>query len=168
MGQFSWKCSDTGNALLEYTTDEVGLVPDTWTKKAYLLIPKEFGGGYYSVDNNYEGYGDFYDKDGKAHDAYEELAKWNGVTGKDTQESRCNAIELYYTGYRPEISKYADGNHNLPETLTYPLKITEEPMDYEDADPCTDDPNQGWGEYLPDDWDDDDDWSSDEDEEDED
>ena len=151
MGQFSWKCSDTGHALLEDSTDEVGLVPDTWTKKAYLLIPKEFGGGYYSVDNNYDGYGRFYDNDGKAHDAYEELARWNGITGKDTQASRCNAIELYYTGYNPDMSNYADGNHNIPETMKYPLKITEEPMDYEDAEPCTDDPNQGWGEYLPED-----------------
>ena len=26
---------------------------------------------------------------------------------------------------------------------------------YEDAEPSYDDPDQGWGDYLPDDWDDD-------------
>ena len=147
MGQFSWKCADTGNALLEDSTDEVGLVPNSWTKKAFLLIPKEFGGGAYSVDGNYEGYGEFYDDAGNPHDAYEELAKWNGITGKDTQDSRCNAINLYYTPADPLVSPYQDGNHNTTATMKYPLKIVENCMPYEQAGCCTDDPNQGWGEY---------------------
>ena len=151
MGQFSWKCSDTGHALLEETISTDGLVPDTWTKDAYLLIPKEFGGGYFEVHGDYDGYGRFYDKDGNKHDAYEELAKWNGVPGKNAVESRHIAIMLYFKAKDPSHSQYADDNHNTYETLKYPLKITEEPMDYEDAEPCTDDPNQGWGEYLPED-----------------
>lgn len=156
MGQFSWKCSDTGHALLEGCIDEVGLVPDTWTKKAYLLIPKEFGGGHYSVDHNYDGYGRFYDKDGETHDAYEELARWNGVAVDDPRKSRCNAIDLYWRTLE------GDGGHNSPDVMKYPLKITEEPMAYEDAEPCTDDPNQGWGEYLPEEEDEDDNWAWDE------
>jgi formiminotetrahydrofolate cyclodeaminase len=48
-------------------------------------------------------------------------------------------------------SKYEDYNHNVPATMKYPLKITERPMPYEAAGCATDDPNQGWGEYEPDD-----------------
>ena len=153
MGQFSWKCADTGHALLCHDIEEERLVEDSWTKKAYLLIPKEFGGGHYSVDNNYDGYGEFYDENGKAHDAYEELARWNGVEdpGKDKFESRHNAIELYYTAADPSVSRFKAYNHNVPSTMKYPLKITERPMPYEAAGCATDDPNQGWGEYEPDD-----------------
>ena len=151
MGMFSWKCSDTGHALIAGDIDTERLVPDTWTKKAFMLIPKEFGGGAYSVDGNYEDYGVFYDDNGGEHDAYEELAKWNGVTGKDTFESRSNAINLCYTPENPAISPYQDGNYNSPKVMKYPLKIVESYVPYEEADPCTDDPNQGWGEYLPED-----------------
>jgi len=146
MGQFSWICSDTGHALLEGRIDATQCKPDTWTKKAYLLIPGQFGGGYFATDD-YDGYGTFYDKDGNPHDAYEELARWNGVTGRFSQASRENAIDLYYTPENPEISRYAPGNYNTEKTMKFPLKITENPMKYEDAKPSTSDPNQGWGEY---------------------
>lgn len=149
MGQFSWKCADTGHALLCDDTDEAGLKPNTWTKKAYLLIPKEFGGGHFSVDHNYEGYGVFYDKHGNEHDAYEELARWNGVEGATPDESRCNAIDLYYKPVDPVVSPYEDYNHNTEASMKYPLKITENPMPYEAAGTALDDPNQGWGEYEP-------------------
>lgn len=150
MGQFSWICADTRRELIEQDIDTDALVPDTWTKKAYLLIPAEFGGGHYSVDGNYGGYGIFYDGKGKPHDAYEELAKWNGVEGKDSRESRNNAIDLYYKAADPSKSQYADYNHNVPATMKYPLKITEEPRPYEAAGCATDDPDQGWGQYRDD------------------
>ena len=148
MGQFSWKCADTNRALIECYTDEMDLVENTWTKKAYLLIPKEFGGGHYFVNGNYEGYGVFYDAQGNEHDAYEELAKWNGIEGKTPDESRANAIDLYFTPVDPQVSRYMDGNHNSSEVMKFPLKITENPMRYEDAGVATDDPNQGWGEHI--------------------
>lgn len=154
MGQFSWKCSDTGNALLDR-----GIKPQkNCTTKAYLLIPKEFGGGYFFVDNEkrgreYDGYGNFFDEQGKKHDAYEELAKWNGLlpegyTPKNSdmvQQARSNAIEKYYTPEDPNVSPYEDGNYNSPEILKYPMKITEHPMKYEQAGIALDDRNQGWG-----------------------
>ena len=154
MGQFSWKCSDTGNALLDR-----GIRPQKHcTTKAYLLIPKEFGGGYFFVDNEkrgreYDGYGNFFDEQGKKHDAYEELAKWNGLlpegyTPKNSdmvQQARSNAIEKYYTPEDPTVSPYEDGNYNSPEILKYPMKITEHPMKYEQAGIALDDRNQGWG-----------------------
>lgn len=139
MGQFSWICSDTDNSLVCYDTDEFGCI--NFTKKAFLLIPKEFGGGSFKVDHDYDGYGDFYDDCGNEHDAYEELAKWNGVAVEgDKQKSRSNAIELYF--------KKKDGDYNTEETMKYPLKIVEFECAYEDAEPCCDDPNQGWGNYI--------------------
>lgn len=154
MGQFSWKCSDTGNALLDR-----GIEPQRkCTTKAYLLIPAKFGGGYYFVNNEtktraYDGYGNFFDTKGIKHDAYVELARWNGLLPKGfdpknkdmVQEARGNAIEKYYTPEDPNVSPYKDGNYNSPAILKYPLKITENPMAYERAGVSTDDPNQGWG-----------------------
>lgn len=142
MGQFSWICSDTRRELICYDIPET----NTRTKKAFLLIPKEFGGGCYKVDDNYDGYGCFYDDNGKEVDAYEALAKWNGVEGKDKQESRSNAIGLYYTPVNKDISQYEKGNYNRAETMKYPLKIVEYECAYENAEPCWDDPNQGWGD----------------------
>lgn len=155
MGQFSWRTADTNKALL----DE-GIRPQkNCTTKAFLLIPKEFGGGHFFVDNDkpgreYDGYGNFFDENGKKHDAYFELAKWNGLLpeGFDPKnrdmvdKARSNAIEKYYTHEDQNVSPYQDGNYNSPEILKYPLKITERPMPYEQAGIALDDPNQGWGE----------------------
>jgi len=144
MGQFSWVCSDTENELICGDIDTYGI--HDYTKKAYVPIPKEFGGGSFKVDGNYDGYGEFYDDNGNEVDIYEELAKWNGVAVKgDKQKSRCNAIELYFTPKDNSISQYAKGNYNIEETMKYPLKIVENECAYEDAKPCWDDPNQGWG-----------------------
>lgn len=154
MGQFSWRCADTKNALLDR-----GIEPQKHcTTKAYLLIPKEFGGGHFYVDNRkrgreYDGYGNFFDENGKRHDAYVELARWNGLLpdGFDehddnmVQEARSKAIEKYYTPEDPNVSPYQDGNYNSPEIFKYPMKITEEPMKYEQAGIALDDRNQGWG-----------------------
>lgn len=154
MGQFSWKCSDTGNALINRGIRQ----QKNCTTKAYLLIPAEFGGGHYFVDNEhllreYDGFGHFFDETGIDHDAFEELAKWNGLLpdGFDHNNrnmvltARSNAIEKYYTPEDPAASPYEDGNYNSPKILKYPLKITEKPIAYELAMPSTDDPNQGWG-----------------------
>lgn len=155
MGQFSWRTADTNKALL----DE-GIRPQkNCTTKAFLLIPKEFGGGLFFVDNDkpgreYDGYGNFFDENGKKHDAYFELAKWNGLLpeGFDPKnrdmvdKARSNAIEKYYTHEDPNVSPYKDGNYNSPAILKYPMKITEHPMPYEQAGIAHDDPNQGWGE----------------------
>ena len=147
MGMFSWVCSDSGKALTCYDCSGKNT-----TKKAFMLIPKEFGGGSYKVDNNYDGYGVFYDDNGKGHDAFEELAKWNGVAVKDDkQESRCKAIDLYYTPLDSSRSQYEDGNYNNEEVMDYPLKIVEKEVAYELAEPCTDDSNQGWGDSIEDD-----------------
>lgn len=154
MGQFSWRTADTNKALL----DE-GIRPQrNCTTKAFLLIPKEFGGGHFYVDNDnpgreYDGYGTFFDSHGKKHDAYLELARWNGLLPEGFNEkddnmvckARENAIEKYYTPEDPNVSPYKDGNYNSPAILKYPLKITETPMAYERAGGSTDDPNQGWG-----------------------
>lgn len=157
MGQFSWRTADTNKALLDEGVSPRG--QKNCTTKAFLLIPKEFGGGHYFVDNDkpgreYDGYGNFFDEQGKMHDAYEELAKWNGLlpegytpTNRDmVQQARSNAIEKYYTPEDPNVSPYEDGNYNSPEILKYPMKITERPMKYEQAGIALDDNNQGWGE----------------------
>lgn len=141
MGQFSWICSDTKRSLICFDIRS----KKTCTKKAFLLIPKEFGGGSYKVDHNYDGYGDFYDKDGNEVDAYEVLAKWNGVSTDNIVESRSNAINLYYTPKDNKVSQYKKGNYNNYGIMKYPLKIVENECAYEDAEPCWDDPNQGWG-----------------------
>ena len=147
MGMFSWVCSDTKNSLVCYDINEDGCI--NYTKKAFLLIPKEFGGGCFKVDHDYNGYGEFYDEAGFAHDAYEELAKWNGVAvDDDKQKSRSNAISLYFTPKDDSISQYKEGNYNTEKTMKYPLKIVENECAYEDAKPCWDDPNQGWGNYA--------------------
>ena len=102
----------------------------------------------------YDGYGTFFDENGKKHDAYVELARWNGLLPKGFNEkdetmfhtARSNAIEKYYTPEDPNVSPCKDGNYNSPAILKYPMKITERPMTYEQAGIALDDPNQGWGE----------------------
>ena len=147
MGMFSWKCSDTGNALLSGAINTNRLKPN-WTKKAYLLVPKEFGGGAYLVDEDYDGYGGFFDfNTGRKVDAYELLGIWNGLeVPGDPDASRGKAIDLYYTPADPSKSPYMAGNYNSPKVMKYPLKIVQRRCAYEDAEPCTDDPNQGCGE----------------------
>lgn len=158
MGQFSWKCADTGNAILDDYTDTTGLKPNV-TTKAYMPIPKEFGGGCFFVDNSkkgfeYDGYGRFFDQQGNVHDVYVELARWNGLLPENfdpndenqVQKARCAAIELYYTPENPKLSQYREGNYNSPEVMKFPLKLTERETSYERAGTATDDPNQGWGE----------------------
>lgn len=71
----------------------------------------------------YDGYGNFFDEQGKKHDAYEELAKWNGLLPEGykpknsdmVQQARSNAIEKYYTPEDLNVS-YQDGNYNSPKS----------------------------------------------------
>lgn len=156
MGQFSWKTADTNKALLINGYSPVEKY--NCTTKAYLLIPEEFGGGYFSVNNSipergYDGYGIFFDQHGKKVDVFVELARWNGLLPDNfdyndktmVYEARDKAIELYYTAENPNVTMYEEGNYNSPNVMKYPLKITEKMMSYADADTAIDDPNQGWG-----------------------
>lgn len=136
MGMFSWICSDTDKELLIWDIDLRN--PNFETKTAYCLIPKEFGGGAYIVDGNYQGYGVFYDENGEEHDIYDECGKWNCGDSGDKEKNRYNAINLTY-----------NDKHNLK----YPIKIVENLCDYEDADSSLDDPEQGWGGYMEGVWD---------------
>lgn len=156
MGQFSWRTADTNKALLDKGISPRG--KHNCTTKAFLLIPKEFGGGHFFVDNDkpgreYDGYGNFFDENGKQHDAYIELARWNGLLPEGFNEkdesmfykARGNAIEKYYTPEDQNVSPYKDGNYNSLAILKYPMKITESPMPYEQAGIALDDHNHGWG-----------------------
>lgn len=127
MGQFSWICSDTKKPLLRHDIERDNFIK--YTKKAFLLIPEEFGGGSFKVDNNYKGYGVFYDETGKEHDVYVEFAKWNGLETEDEEELRIKGIELEFS------DKY----------IKYPIKIVETEKPYGEAISAESDPNQGWG-----------------------
>jgi hypothetical protein len=128
MGQFSWICSDTEKALLRYDIYKENIIK--YTKRAFLLIPEEFGGGSFKVDNNYEGYGVFYDERGKEHDVYVEFARWNGIEAEDEEDLRIKGIELAFSD----------------EYIKYPIKIVEIECPYREAKESESDPNQGWGE----------------------
>ena len=138
MGMFSWICSDTERALVCHDICK-GL--KNCTKDAFLLIPKEFGGGSYKIKHNYEGYGEFYDENGNEVDAYDALGKWNGLG----DHNRSDAITLYFKTTDGIDGNWKKGNYNTTATMKYPLKIVEFEVPYEDAKPCWDDPNQGWG-----------------------
>lgn len=129
MGCFSWMKSDTNESLL------IG-------KSAYLLIPKEFGGGAIR-EAYYEGYGDF-----SEFDVYNLVVDWNCT--KDEQEAQKKKYnDLYKEGeyMRSEwkrnlgikIACYDRDNF----ILKYPIKITKDIMDYEDALPSMSAHEQG-------------------------
>lgn len=140
MGMFSFVCSDTERALVCYDINMSKKENKAFcTKVAYCPIPEEFGGGYLSIDNNYDGYGVFYQGNGFGVDVYAALARWN-VPEKcsgDDDKDRLIGIDLYYK------NGFAKGEANTG--IRYPLKITEEPIKYDYAEPCWDDENQGWG-----------------------
>ena len=137
MGMFSWICSDTNKALTCYDIDMSysRLNKEKCTKKAFLLVPSEFGTHPYYIDNDYDGYGKFYDLDGSEIDVYEEYAKWNCpdlLTG-ELEHDRRVGIDFYY-------------NHKEKGLVeNFPIKIVEYNIPYELANPSKDDPNQGWG-----------------------
>ena len=64
MGQFSWLDCDKFNEGCRPILDNV-------KEDVYVLIPKEFGGGYIH-ESEYDGYGNF-----GGHDIYDLVAEWN-------------------------------------------------------------------------------------------
>lgn len=123
MGFTSWKCSDTQRSISNNASIK-------GTFKVYVLIPEEFGGGYIEEDN-YEGYGKFGNKD-----IFSLIAKWNCP-------ERCSGIETEDRIIGIEIACYDEQN----EKLKYPIKITEYPMKYEDAQASLNCENQGYFYY---------------------
>lgn len=120
MGFFSWKCSDTGRSISNCFSCR-GAFP------VYVLIPQEFGGGYIK-ETNYEGYGKFGDRD-----VYGLVAQWNRPNDciGDDEKDRDLGIDIAY---------YDEKN----ASLKYPIKITEEPMAYEEAKPSENCEYQGY------------------------
>lgn len=149
MGQFSWLYSDTERQML-----------DGVTHNSYLLVPPPFQSEYgkYITEPCYEGYGEF---DG--FDVYELVAEWNKdyfteeffnslktSTHKDiiatALKLKSGDIKLSELDIQTRrligisIACYDEDN----ERLTWPIKITERPMEYQSALPSKSDPNQGW------------------------
>lgn len=148
MGQFSWLYSDTGQQML-----------DDYPANSYLLVPPPFEGiyGKHIKEEYYDGYGHF----GK-YDVYELVAYWNRgyipeilndpkwrLSSPLSQEDKDNMLRFYH-GEQLEcpirhigifMACYDEDNFRLP----YPIKITEKPTDYHNAEPSKSDPFQGWG-----------------------
>lgn len=154
MGQFSWLYSNTGKQMI-----------DGKRKNSYLLIPEKFQeemGAKWLLETCYEGYGDF---DGE--DVYRLMALWNreyipellrrhreGIWHCSFDEETEKNMEDYYYGRKAEsdfdveeirwigicMACYDEDNFALP----YPIKITDKPMEYRDADASEGDPDQGW------------------------
>ena len=156
MGQFSWIYSDTNKQLID-------------DKKAdtYLLVPKPFQDKYGKAiyEECYEGYGRF----GK-YDVYDLIPEWNkdmipeilrrqknGTWECSMNETDIQNLKNYHEG-KPITCElrwlgiimacYDEDNF----ALEYPIKITSEPMDYKDASPSKNDPDQGWEMDEEDDW----------------
>lgn len=120
MGFFSWKTSDTERSICNAYSGRK-------TFPVFVLIPKEFGGGYI-LEENYEGYGVF-----GGQDIYALVARWNcpeRCSGRD-EEDRIIGIE---------IACYDEDNAKLK----YPIKITAKFKEYEKAKPSVNCPNQGY------------------------
>lgn len=144
MGFFSWLTCDTNESISNRYSARGPLT-------AYVLIPKEFGGGFIK-ETNYEGYGVF-----GGRDIFALIANWNnpdGCTGND-EDDRDIGIDLYYDKNNP---------------IKYGIKIASEPMAYEDAEISEDCPDQGYFYCDEEDeegaWYDEDDWHNEDDEED--
>ena len=120
MGFFSWKTSDTNKSISNVYSSRGSF-------RVFVLIPKEFGGGYI-VEDYYQGYGVFGGKD-----IYALVAKWNcpEKCSGDVEENRIVGID---------IACYDKDN----AALKYPIKITEKLMKYEDALPSNSCKNQGF------------------------
>lgn len=120
MGFFSWKCSDTERSISNRYSER-GTFP------VYVLIPEEFGGGYIK-EENYEGYGIFGNRD-----IYALVAYWNCP-------EKCIGNDDYDRNFGIDIACYDWQNMSLK----YPIKITEQPMKYEDAKPSLNCEDQGY------------------------
>lgn len=120
MGFFSWKTCDTKESI-------PNIYSERRTFPVYVLIPKEFGGGYIK-ETQYEGYGVF---DGR--DIYSLVANWN-------YPEKCKGVEESDR----QVGIVMSCLPNDPKELKYPIKIASKPMAYEDADPSEEDPAQGY------------------------
>ena len=131
MGCFSWLRADK-------TTRQINFVAGDTIK---MLIPKEFGGGYFK--GKYDGYGRITDKNGESCDIYEVVAFWN--------------IDSLKTDSFPKISKFTDDNRSIgiriacydhqQEELEFPIKLVSASYKgtYEDCkDFSENDPSQGF------------------------
>ena len=164
MGQFSWIASDDGKPVY----------CDYGNREAYLLIPEEFGGGYFHT-NEYAGYGVI-----GGHDVYDCVAEWNKedlpeLLKRDSHYSidvintMIMIAEYWNTHSDRDTSEYVtwlsgNGSRMICDTndwkrqigimiacydednaaLKYPIKITHRPIAYEFACASDTDPNQGW------------------------
>lgn len=125
MGFFSWKTCDTKESI-------PNIYSERKTFPVYVLIPKEFGGGYIE-ERQYEGYGVFGGKD-----IYALVANWNYPEKCKGIEESDRQVGIVMTCLSVD-----------PNELKYPIKIASKPMAYEDAEPSEDDPLQGY--FYPDD-----------------
>ena len=148
MGQFSWIYSDVNKQVID------GKYADT-----YLLVPKPFQKKYGVTihESCYGGYGIF-----GGHDVYELIPEWNkemipeilrrinnGNWSCSTSAGDIANLQNYYEGNEIAcelrclgivMACYDEDNFSLK----YPIKITTQEMDYEQASPSKSDPNQGW------------------------
>ena len=126
MGFFSWKTSDTDRSICNiYSRRE--------TFPVYVLIPKEFGGGYIE-ERHYEGYGIF-----GGRDMYALVAQWNYPERcKDSSGNWLPDEEVRDLG----IGIACDDAQNA--ALKFPIKIAENPVNYEAAEPSCNCPFQGY------------------------
>lgn len=121
MGFFSWLTCDTGRSISNCHSKR-GVFD------VFLLIPKELGGGYL-VEKFYCGYGIFANED-----IFALCAIWNApkkCNGKTENELRNIGISLA-------------GNDRKNAGLTYPIKLAEHPIAYEEAPPSKICPHQGF------------------------
>lgn len=117
MGQFSW---------LDCITQEQ--IVDGRTRKSYVLVPKQFGGGHI-VEECYEGYGVF-----GGRDVFQLVAEWNSP-------EKCNGDVDHDRLVGIGIACNDEDNC----MLRFPIKITHNPdAVYERCAPSKGDPNQGW------------------------
>ena len=151
MGQFSWIYSDTNEQLI-----------DNRKADTYLLVPKPFQEKYGKAiyESCYAGYGRF-----GRYDVYDLIPEWNkemipeiirrikdGNWKCNTSENDITNLQNYYEG-KPitcelrwlgiVMACYDEDNF----ALEYPIKITTNEMEYENARPSESDPNQGWESY---------------------
>ena len=131
MGCFSWLRADG-------TTKQINFVPGDTIK---MLIPKEFGGGYFK--GSYDGYGRITSRTGESCDVYEVIAFWN------TNDLKTDDF--------PRISEATDENRLVgidigcydeeQERLKFPIKLVSASYKgtYEDCKNFSkSDPSQGF------------------------